>query len=100
MAEPDNNIDNPNAASANGNLPHVPSPSISPAEDTHKESAAEEPVPATNALTLFIEKSKEQPKTKPDFRWPNYTITLPEIKISRRMKRRAMMAATIMLAAG
>ena len=100
MAEPDNNIDNPNAASANGNLPHVPSPSISPAEDAHKESAAEEHVPATNALTLFIEKSKEQPKEKPNFSWPNYTVTLPDIKISRRMKRRAMMAATVMLAAG
>ncbi|MBV9558630.1 MAG: hypothetical protein JO254_16305 [Pseudolabrys sp.] len=100
MAEPDHNIDNPNAASANGNLPHVPSPSISPAEDAHQDSAAEEPVPAANALTLFIEKSKEQPKPKSDFRWPNYTITLPEIKISRRTKRRALMAATIMLAAG
>ncbi len=57
-------------------------------------------MPATNALTLFVEKAKEPPKAKPAFSWPNYTITLPEIKISRRMKRRAMMAATIMLAAG
>ena len=107
MAEPQNNIDNPNAAaSAKGALPHVPSPSISPAEDAHKAVAAEEPVPATNALTLFIERAKEVPKAGAKFKFPNFTFTLPDlavtiphIKVSRRTKRRAAMAASLMLAA-
>jgi hypothetical protein len=105
MAEPDNHIDNSGeksanqAAGAHGELPHVASPSISPADNDTKpidQPAAETPV---HALTIFKAAADATPNRKPRFSFPDFTVTIPEIKISRRMKRRGLMAATIALAA-
>ncbi|MBV9262068.1 MAG: hypothetical protein JO205_11920 [Pseudolabrys sp.] len=105
MADPDNSTQPQNASGKE--LPNVPSPSISPADDAHKDAAPGEPVPASNALTLFIEKAKQEaPKVKSRFKFPDFTftipdlaITLPHILITRRMKRYAYLTGTFLFAA-
>jgi hypothetical protein len=98
MAEPEKPEANETKASADNALPHVESPSISPAEDA-PAAEADKPAPGVHALTIFTPRQDDKPKPASGFTFPNYTITIPEIRLSRRTKRRAAMAASVAIAA-
>jgi hypothetical protein len=79
------------AKSVKSELPQVESPSISPADDV-PERELEKPAAATHAVTIFKPRAEASPKSASRF-------TMPRLTMTRRMKRRAMMVASIALAA-
>jgi hypothetical protein len=72
-------------------LPHVDSPSISPAEDAPTAEPVDKPA-VTQALTIIQTRAGSASASTSHF-------TLPQFTISRRLKRRAMTAASLALTA-